>query len=633
MSRHRFLKNMTDDDYEDFQNDDEEDYDEEVYEVFDTLIDSIPDISYDEIESALVDFGYNVEDTINYFLESIEDQPKQPPPPKLSKQSPPPPSTQTKKDNKQSLAQNINIVNNNLKNLNIQQQQQQQQQQKTNTNDSRTPYNTPTGTPINNNNIPNSPIDRIDPSKILSTPPLESVNLNKNIKQHNQTRKKELEEMVHKEFVTTENKPHLNMVVIGHVDAGKSTTMGHLLYKLGFVDKRTMDRFQRESEKLGKSTFHFAWVLDEQDEERERGVTMDVCVRYFETEHRRITLLDAPGHRDFIPNMISGTTQADVAVLIVNANEFEAGFSSEGQTKEHALLAKSLGIMQLIVAVNKMDLVDWSEERYNFIVDSLKSFLSSAKFNEKNIRFIPVSGYTGDNLVDRSPQLDSKLSWYQGPTLANQIDSFSIGERLINKPFRMIVNDIFKSSSKGSVWVGGKIEAGVVGIGDKLLVSPGSEICTVKNIRRQQLDSEWAVGGDNIEIGLVFDSNIIRVGCILSDPEKPIHVSRKFIAQIVTFVVPIPMTNGYDAVFHAHSLEEPATITKLISILDEKGNVAKKNPRCISSTTTAVVEITLPRPACLELYSSYRQLGRFTLRELGKTIAAGLITQFLDPQD
>ncbi|GAM20318.1 hypothetical protein SAMD00019534_034930 [Acytostelium subglobosum LB1] len=499
-----------------------------------------------------------------------------------------------------------------VKSMNIKQQSPQQ------SHDGRTPYNTPTSSI----SIP----DASGQTSEVSTP--QSANRNINVKQHSAARRKELEELVHNAFSTT-TKPHLNMVVIGHVDAGKSTTMGHLLYKLDYVDQRTISKFEREANNMGKSSFHFAWVLDDHQEERERGVTMDVCVRYFETEHRKITLLDAPGHRDFVPNMISGTTQADVAILLINAPEFEAGFSAEGQTKEHALLAKSLGIMQLIVAINKMDMIEWSQERYNFVVETLRLFLISAKFSEKNIHFMPISGFKGENLVSKIT--DPKGSWYTGNTLLQQIDSFSVGERLINKPLRMVVNDVFKSSSKGSVMVGGKMEAGVMGVGDKLLISPGNEVCTVKAIRRSSAESEWAVGGDNVDLSLVIDqTNILHVGSILSDPEKPIKVAKRFLAQIVTFALPLPITNGFQAVFHAHSMEEPATITKMVSLLDGSGEVSKKNPRCVSDGMTAVVEVTLSKMSCLELYSTYRQLGRFTLRDSGKTIAAGIITEFID---
>ncbi|EAL65499.1 hypothetical protein DDB_G0283769 [Dictyostelium discoideum AX4] len=707
MSRHRFLKNMDGDDFEDFKEEDDlGEYDDEVYDVYDVVVEKFPDITYPEIEKVLMDFDYNVDDAIDFILngglnnKGKKKNNKKPPQAvniinnnNNNKKSEPVntnkstskgqrrPRKSTSENNNSnnnsnnndddddnnknknnnnnnknnngykpsSLAQDLSAITNTISNIKIINDKEFSFQSLYKNNkdnvtnslktlsiggnnnnkvpvESKTPYNTPIGTPINDKNLPHSPKESLIDSINATT-----VNKNLNVKQHSINRKKELEEMVHVAFSSSDNKPHLNMVVIGHVDAGKSTTMGHILFKLGYVDKRTMSKFENESNRMGKSSFHFAWVLDEQEEERERGVTMDVCVRYFETEHRRITLLDAPGHRDFIPNMISGTTQADVAILLINASEFEAGFSAEGQTKEHALLAKSLGIMELIVAVNKMDSIEWDQSRYDYIVETIKTFLVHAKFNEKNIRFIPISGFTGENLIDR--QESKLLKWYDSkqPTLIECIDSFSVGERLLNKPFRMNISDVYKSSSKGYVAVGGKIEAGLLGNGDKILISPGNDICTIKSIRRNNLESEWAVGGDNVDLSLVVENpSILRVGCILSDPEKPIPLSKRFIAQIVTFTLPIPMTNGYQVVFHAHSMEEPATITRLISLLDSNGAVSKKNPRCISDTCTALVEITLGRLSCLELYSSYRQLGRFTLRNGGVTIAAGLITEFYD---
>jgi small GTP-binding protein len=279
-------------------------------------------------------------------------------------------------------------------------------------------------------------------------------------------------------------KPKLNLVVIGHVDAGKSTLMGHFLYDLGQVNDRTMKKFERDSKKIGKGSFAYAWVLDETDEERDRGITMDIAINHFETPHRQFTLLDAPGHRDFIPNMISGTAQADAAILVADASTggFEAGFDAQGQTKEHAILARSLGVQQLIVAVNKLDMTDWSEERFNEIVSKLGQYLVQVGFRKSNLKFIPVSGLTGENLVTKSQS--PELSWYkQGPSLMEQIDQFDPPTRLLDKPLRMRVTDFFKGGigSSGGVSVAGNIESGTIQLGEKVLVVPGNEVGSVKS--------------------------------------------------------------------------------------------------------------------------------------------------------
>ncbi|NXN99646.1 HBS1L protein, partial [Rhinopomastus cyanomelas] len=242
-----------------------------------------------------------------------------------------------------------------------------------------------------------------------------------------------------------QGKQLLNLVVIGHVDAGKSTLMGHLLYLLGNVNKRTMHKYEQESKKAGKASFAYAWVLDETGEERERGVTMDVGMTKFETKTKVITLMDAPGHKDFIPNMITGAAQADVAILVVDASrgEFEAGFETGGQTREHGLLVRSLGVTQLVVAVNKMDQVNWQQERFQEITTKLGQFLKQAGFKESDVAYIPTSGLDGENLVTRGQSSDL-TQWYKGNCLLEQIDSFKPPQRSVDKPFRLCVADVFK---------------------------------------------------------------------------------------------------------------------------------------------------------------------------------------------
>lgn len=270
------------------------------------------------------------------------------------------------------------------------------------------------------------------------------------------------------------------------MDSGKSTLMGHFLYALGQVNERMMRKFERDSQKIGKGSFAYAWVLDETGEERDRGITMDIATNYFETERRQITLLDAPGHRDFIPNMISGTAQADAAILVAPAAGFEAGFEAGGQTKEHAILARSLGVQQMIIAVNKLDLVDWSQVRFDEIKQKLSTYLLQIGFKKSNLVFVPVSGLTGENLVKKSQSAELK-SWYKdGPTLMEQIDRFEPPMRLLDKPLRIRVTDFFKGGigSSGGVSVAGHIESGSVQIGEQVIVVPGNETGYVKSKHR-----------------------------------------------------------------------------------------------------------------------------------------------------
>ncbi|EHH53365.1 hypothetical protein EGM_13994 [Macaca fascicularis] len=316
----------------------------------------------------------------------------------------------------------------------------------------------------------------------------------------------------------------LNLVVIGHVDAGKSTLMGHMLYLLGNINKRTMHKYEQESKKAGKASFAYAWVLDETGEERERGVTMDVGMTKFETTTKVITLMDAPGHKDFIPNMITGAAQADVAVLVVDASrgEFEAGFETGGQTREHGLLVRSLGVTQLAVAVNKMD-------------------------QESDVAFIPTSGLSGENLITRS-QSSELTKWYKGLCLLEQIDSFKPPQRSIDKPFRLCVSDVFKDQGSGFC-ITGKIEAGYIQTGDRLQAMPPNETCTVKGITLHDEPVDWAAAGDHVSLTLVgMDIIKINVGCVFCGPKEPIKACTRFRARILIFNIEIPITKGFPVI-------------------------------------------------------------------------------------
>ncbi|XP_077442752.1 HBS1-like protein [Stigmatopora argus] len=424
-------------------------------------------------------------------------------------------------------------------------------------------------------------------------------------------------------------KPLLNLVVIGHVDAGKSTLMGHLLYLLGNVNKRTMHKYETESKKAGKASFAYAWVLDETGEERDRGVTMDVGMTKFESATKVVTLMDAPGHKDFIPNMITGAAQADVAVLVVDASRggFEAGFEAGGQTREHGLLVRSLGVTQLAVAVNKMDQVDWQQERFQEIITKLGHFLKQAGFKDSDVFYIPTSGLSGENLRSRS-SLPELTSWYSGLSLLEQIDAFKPPQRSVDKPFRLCVSDVFKDQGSGFC-VTGKIEAGYIQTGEKLLAMPPNETCHVKGIALHEQPLDWAAAGDHVSLTVTgMDIIKINVGCVFCDPKEPIRVCTRFKARLLLFNFEVPITKGFPVLLHYGTVSEPATITKLISVLHKStGEVLKKKPKCLGKGMNAVVEIQTHRPVALELYKDFKELGRFMLRYVGSTIAAGVVTE------
>nr|XP_014590931.2 HBS1-like protein isoform X1 [Equus caballus] len=421
----------------------------------------------------------------------------------------------------------------------------------------------------------------------------------------------------------------LNLVVIGHVDAGKSTLMGHMLYLLGNVNKRIMHKYEQESKKAGKASFAYAWVLDETGEERERGVTMDVGMTKFETTTKVITLMDAPGHKDFIPNMITGAAQADVAVLVVDASRggFEAGFETGGQTREHGLLVRSLGVTQLAVAVNKMDQVNWQQERFQEITGKLGHFLKQAGFKESDVAFIPTSGLSGENLITRS-QSSELTKWYKGLCLLEQIDSFKPPQRSVDKPFRLCVSDVFKDQGSGFC-VTGKIEAGYIQTGDRLLAMPPNETCTAKGITLHDEPVDWAAAGDHVSLTLVgMDIIKINVGCIFCGPREPIKACTRFRARILIFNIEIPVTKGFPVLLHYQTVSEPAVIKRLISILNKStGEVTKKKPKLLTKGQNALVELQTQRPVALELYKDFKELGRFMLRYGGTTIAAGVVTE------
>ncbi|KAI1263217.1 P-loop containing nucleoside triphosphate hydrolase protein [Xylariaceae sp. FL1019] len=416
------------------------------------------------------------------------------------------------------------------------------------------------------------------------------------------------------EFERTESKKSASFVVVGHVDAGKSTLMGRLLLDLGVVDQRTIQRYRKEAESIGKSSFALAWVLDQRSEERSRGVTIDIATNKFETDSTSFTILDAPGHRDFIPNMIAGASQADFAILVVDASTgaFEAGL--KGQTKEHSLLLRSMGVSRIIVAVNKLDTVSWSEERFEEISNQVSGFLSATGFQLKNVTFVPVSGLNGDNLVNKSQDADS--SWYTGNTLIAELENAEPMTRALTKPLRMTISEVFRTSNS-PVTVSGRIDAGSLQAGDALLVQPSGEKAYVKSLELDQEPKDWAVAGQNIVIHLSnIDPIHVRVGDIICDTKQPIACIDEFTIKVLAFDVLMPMQVDV----HRGRLHAAGQVKEISALLDKvKGTVLKKRPKIVKPASVARVVVKMGAKVPLEVGQ------RVVLRCGGETVAAGLL--------
>mmetsp|Transcript_26300 Transcript_26300/g.36657 ORF Transcript_26300/g.36657 Transcript_26300/m.36657 type:complete len:580 (-) Transcript_26300:215-1954(-) len=430
-------------------------------------------------------------------------------------------------------------------------------------------------------------------------------------------------------FKPHDERPHANVVFIGHVDAGKSTLSGQILLLTGQVDTRTIEKYEREAKDKNRESWYLAFIMDTNEEERAKGKTVEVGRAHFETKKKRYTLLDAPGHKNYVPNMISGAAQADIGVLIISArkSEFEAGFDRGGQTREHAMLAKTLGVSRLVVAINKMDesTVLWSKKRYDQIIKKLTPFLKKW-FKPKDTVFLPVSAYTGANLL--KPVDKSECDWYDGKCLLDILDNVRDSSRNDKAGLRIPVIDRHKEM--GTVCSMGKVEAGTLYRGQKLLVMPTGAIgeCTGILVNEQSVDV--AKPGENVTIQLKgLDENELMSGFVLCERERPCNKCIAFEAQLrITELLshkPL-MTNGYRCILHCHTIVIECQIAKMLAIVDKKsGNVLEKKPRFAKKNQSVQVKIRVPQSIAVECYKDFSQLGRFTLRDEGKTIAIGKI--------
>ncbi|XP_074286834.1 uncharacterized protein LOC141612035 isoform X2 [Silene latifolia] len=428
----------------------------------------------------------------------------------------------------------------------------------------------------------------------------------------------------------------LNLAIVGHVDSGKSTLSGRLLHLLGQISQKQMHKFEKEAKQHGKGSFAYAWALDESAEERVRGITMTVAVAYFDTKNYHVVLLDSPGHKDFVPNMISGTTQADSAILVLDASigAYETGMDiAGGQSREHAQLVRSYGVDQIIVAINKMDVVAYSQERFDLIKQQVGSFLRHCGFKDSSVFWIPVSAMENQNLVASAS--DVRLnSWYDGPNLLDAIDKLHPPKRDYEKPLLMPICDVVKTRSTAQISSCGKLEAGALRNGCKVLVMPLGDVAVVRSIECNSQSCTVARAGQNVAVVLQgIDATHVKAGGVLCHPDFPVRVASHLELKILVLDVKIPILIGSQVEFHIHHAKEAARVVKIVSLLDPRtGKETKKAPRHLLAKQSAVIEVALQGEVCAEEFSSYKALGRVFLRQSGRTIAAGVVTRVYEDQ-
>jgi elongation factor 1-alpha len=417
----------------------------------------------------------------------------------------------------------------------------------------------------------------------------------------------------------SEDKPHQNLAIIGHVDHGKSTLVGRLLYETGSVPEHVIEQHREEAEEKGKGGFEFAYVMDNLAEERERGVTIDIAHQEFDTDEYYFTIVDCPGHRDFVKNMITGASQADNAVLVVAADDGVAP-----QTQEHVFLARTLGINELIVAVNKMDLVDYSENDYKEVVSEVKDLLNQVRFDTEDASFIPISAFEGDNVADRSDNTD----WYDGETLLESLNSLDAPEPPTDAPLRLPIQDVYTISGIGTVPVG-RVETGILETGANVSFQPSDVSGEVKTIEMHHEEVPRAEPGDNVGFNVRgIGKDDIRRGDVCGPADDPPKVAETFTAQLVVMQHPSVITAGYTPVFHAHTAQVACTIESIDQKIDPAtGDVEEENPDFIQSGDAAVVTVRPQKPLSIEPSQEIPELGSFAVRDMGQTIAAGRVLE------
>ena len=414
------------------------------------------------------------------------------------------------------------------------------------------------------------------------------------------------------------DKPHMNLIFIGHVDHGKSTTVGRLLYETHVITDRDIQRYKELTQQMNRPTFEFAFVMDQLKEERERGITIDIMHRDFQTQKYYFTIIDAPGHRDFVKNMITGASQADAAVLVVSAVD-----GVQAQTREHAILANVLGIAQMIVGVNKMDAANYDQKKFEEAKSNVQQLLKSLGYrNVDAINFVPYSALAGDNVAAKS----DKMSWYNGPTLLGALDLLTVPAKPTDKPLRLPIQDVYSISGFGTVPVG-RVETGVMKPGDQVVIMPSGAKAEVKSIEMHHQQLQKAEPGDNVGFNIKgVDRKDVKRGDVVGPSSNPPMVVSEFKAQIIILHHQNVIAKGYTPVFHIHTAQIACTITDILEKKDPKtGQVLEQNPETIKTGDIAIVKIKPTKPICAEKYSDFPQLGRFAIRDMGETVGAGVI--------
>jgi len=441
----------------------------------------------------------------------------------------------------------------------------------------------------------------------------------------------------------SKEKTHISIVVIGHVDSGKSTTTGHLIYKCGGIDKRAIEKFEKEAQDIGKGSFKYAWVLDKLKAERERGITIDIALWKFQTPKYSVTVIDAPGHRDFIKNMITGTSQADCAILIVasGVGEFEAGISKNGQTREHALLAFTLGVKQMIIACNKMDSTEppYSESRFEEIKKEVSGFIKKVGYQPNSVPFVPISGWHGDNMLEPSDNMkwykgwtcertvDKKVTNTTGKTLLDALDNILPPQRPTTLPLRLPLQDVYKIGGIGTVPVG-RVETGVLKPATVVTFAPAGVSTEVKSVEMHHEALTEAVPGDNVGFNVKNVSvKDIKRGMVAGDSKNdPPKETKDFLAQVIVMNHPGEIHAGYTPVLDCHTAHIACKFAELKEKIDRRsGKKLEDNPKMVKSGDAAMVTMIPSKPMCVEKFSDYAPLGRFAVRDMKQTVAVGII--------